>query len=158
MDAYQFLKGDSPANIVKIEVVRTSPWVLLYEKRKDEKVIRKEPFRPFCWITRRLFLKITQGGSGYLSECGIGYRELRYTDDAGKSIPRMADGYCYLLQASKPMSYDGFLSVLGINVYPQNKDDILILPPTEQYMTYSGCRYFSGIKDYAEINSARKDV
>ena len=94
---------------------------------------------------------------------GISVRKLDTKNNKGNEIKSFSNGYTVLFQANRPMSYSEFLNffkILGYPVYSEKKDaddskkekkSYIAITPQEQYLIYTGKRFFKGYDDYNDI-------
>lgn len=99
----------------------------------------------------------------YMKEYGIWFRTLDTRDNNGSPVKEMEDGYTIMFYATKPMSQSTFLEFfkfLGYPIYSDKKDadeskkekkNYVIISPQEQYLIYTGKRFFKGYDDYNDI-------
>ena len=174
-----FIEGTDPQlRIVNLEYKYTDDKIKVYYRdANDVKHYKMEPFYPFVWATRRACLKLCGGDRSevqrLLREYGIAIKTLDTRNNEGEVVPEIAeDGYIFMFQAKRPMSYQRFSKFFkeaGNPLYSKSKDDdnieeeesinvsksddrqYLVVTPQEQFMIANGKRFFKGYEDYDEI-------
>ena len=174
-----FIEGTDPQlRIVNLEYKYTDDKIKVYYRdANDVKHYKMEPFYPFVWATRRACLKLCGGDrpevQRLLREYGIAIKTLDTRNNEGEVVPEMAeDGYIFMFQAKRPMSYQRFSKFFkeaGNPLYSKSKDDdnseeenenfvskaderqYLVVTPQEQFMISTGKRFFKGYEDYDEL-------
>lgn len=174
-----FIEGTDPQlRIVNLEYKYTDDKIKVYYRdANDVKHYKMEPFYPFVWATRRACLKLCGGDrpevQRLLREYGIAIKTLDTRNNEGEVVPEIAeDGYIFMFQAKRPMSYQRFSKFFkeaGNPLYSKSKDDdnveeeesinvsksddrqYLVVTPQEQFMIANGKRFFKGYEDYDEI-------
>ena len=167
-DIEKFIEGHDPQQkIVNLEYSYRDDFItVVYRNEFDQKIKRKEPFRPFCWATLKAFKRLCNGDKNeilrLLRVYGIGWKELSCKDINGVVRHEFDDGYRFLFYAKHPMSYSRFLKFFkdcGNPVYNKDKDEndvkaksdskqYLAVTPQEQFMIATGKRFFKGYDDY----------
>lgn len=167
-----FIEGQDPEErIVNVEYNYEDNFVtVIYRDELDRKCIRKDPYYPFIWATRKACLKLCDGNRDeikrLLSKYGVECKPLDYHTSEGELSSGFEDGYLFLFRAKNPMSYKQFLSFFkeaNNPVYSTDKGEksatqsssskrqFLTVPPVEQYLIYTGKRFFKGYNDYNDL-------
>ena len=164
-----FLRGKDPTPyIISIECGYQDDTVYIIRKKEKDgkKIIQRDQFRPFCWATYDAVMKLNEGFEGRLkqnlSSYGIRCKQLRVRQYEGQEVDRrLIEGYRFLFQAIKAMSYSDFLKFFEYGkcpIYSRKKNDggskkkyYLTVSPVEQYMIYTGKRMFKGYESYDEL-------
>lgn len=172
-DIYTFLEGRDPQErIVNLDYQYNNDYMtVIYRNENDQKCIHKESFYPFLWATKDACLKLAGNDRNGLKErmnkYGIVCKKLDINNVAGVPCEKMKDGYTFMFKAKVPMSYSKFLKffkVSGNAVYSDKSDDTepgsqsssnknqyLVVTPQEQFLIYTGKRFFKGYDDYNDI-------
>ena len=170
-----FLNGYDPMeHIVAIECDYNDEEVfLVYINDKGNKVVRKEPFKPFVWAKYTACDKMFDGDRKLLkskmSQFGIGVKELNTKQNINdESHERLENGYRYMFYAKRKMSFQKFLQFFQLAktpIYSRKKDknedksqDFLAVRPTEQYMMSTGRRLFKGYENYDDLKRLLFDL
>lgn len=162
----QFLEGrDEQKYIVAVESSYDSNFVyLVIHDPKKGKSIEKHRFKPFMWVKEFDSRKFYKGKKDEVRrrmiECGIKFKELRYTNNDGEEVERLKHGYKYLVECSH--SYRKLLDFFkygGIDPMHDNYRDLFIkLGPTEQFLIQTGKRLFKGFEEYDEVHRLTFDI
>lgn len=170
-EIYKFLEGRDPQErIVNLDYQPGDDFItVIYRDENDQKCKHKDPFYPFLWATKDACLKLAgndrQGLLERMKKYGIVCKKLDIDNVEGVPCEKMKDGYTFMFKAKTPMSYGKFLKffkVSGSPVYSDktdeseqgsssNKNQYLVVTPQEQYLIYSGKRFFKGYDDYNDI-------
>lgn len=165
-----FLNGrDSQERIVNLEYSYKNDFIkVFYRDGNDNKCVSEQPFYPFLWAKKAACMKLCDGDrekvKHLLKKYHIWIKELDVTNKDGEVVNEMLDGYTYMFYALEPMSYSKFLKFFKDANYPVNgnfdnnkKDgdkkyssnkDYLSVTPKEQFLIYTGKRFFKGYEDY----------
>lgn len=173
-----FLDGHDPQErIVNFDYKGQNNYItILYRDKDDNKCETTEPFYPFLWATREACDSLKTKSKGSLSALMKRYhiwvKPLDITDNEGKVVEEIIDGYTFMFYATQPISYYSFLDFFkkaGNPVYEdrrkskgggdaedgpvksRNNRQYLVVPPVEQYMIASGKRMFKGYEDYDDL-------
>ena len=173
-EIYTFLEGRDPMErIVNLDYQSNNDYMtVIYRNENDQKCRHKDPFYPFLWATHEACLKLAgndrQGLIDRMKKYGITCTKLDINNVNGVPCEKMKDGYTFMFKAKVPMSYSKFLKffkVSGNPVYSDKTDDkegdsqqnsstkgqYLVVTPQEQYLIYTGKRFFKGYDDYNDI-------
>ena len=172
-DIYTFLEGKDPTErIVNLDYQPQNNYMtVICRNEKDHKYEFKDPFYPFLWATEEACLKLAEIGRKELSDrmkkSGIVCKKLDINNVNGVPCEKMRDGYTFMFKAKEPMAYNKFLKFFescGNPVYSKieekiepgqpiktSKSQYLIVTPQEQYLIYTGKRFFKGYNDYNDI-------
>ena len=173
-EIYTFLEGRDPTErIVNLDYQPQNNYITVICRDKDDhKREFKDPFYPFLWATEEACLKLAECGRRELldrmKKYGIVCKKLDINNVEGVPCEKMRDGYTFIFKARVPMSYGNFLKFFKISgnpVYSDTKDkqddsqtsqassnrQYLVVTPVEQYLIYSGKRFFKGYDDYNDI-------
>ena len=172
-DIERFMNGKDPMErIVNLSYNYSDKYITVqYRNENDEKKSDMEPFYPFAWATLHACLKLCDGNRAMvthkLNEYGIGIKKLRDTNSEGRRIEAASEGYLFMFFAKYPMSYSTFLKFFrdcgnpvypkkdkdGNDIYdcPEDKNQYLVVNPQEQYLIYTGKRFFKGYNDYDDL-------
>ena len=165
-----FLNGrDSQERIVNLEYSYKNDFIkVFYRDENDNKCVSEQPFYPFLWAKKAACVKLCDGDREkvkyLLKKYHIWIKELDVTNKECEVVKEMLDGYTYMFYALEPMSYSKFLKFFKDANYPVNgnfdnnkKDgdkkyssnkDYLTVTPKEQFLIYTGKRFFKGYEDY----------
>lgn len=163
----QFLEGQDPLeHIVSIECGYddNEVFIILYND-KGQKVVRKDDFKPFVWAKQSVCERMFEGDRKQLQakmkEFGIGVKALQTSIDGKEENERLTNGYKYIFQAKRKMSYQKFMMFFQLAktpIYPKKKKnepksdstqkEFLAVSPVEQYMMYTSRRMFKGSENY----------
>lgn len=171
----KFLNGRDPLeHIVSIECGYDDEQVsIIYVNEKGQKRVKLEGFRPFVWAKNSVAVRMFDGDRNELKkhmlDYGIGVRALANSSENGTSAPRLENGYKYMFYAKRSMSYQRFLMFFNAAKTPiyekkSNNDskirtrEFLSVSPVEQYMIYSGKRFFKGYDNYDELKRLQFDL
>ena len=172
-DIERFMNGKDPMErIVNLSYNYADKYITVqYRNENDEKKSEMQPFYPFAWATLHACLKLCDGNRAMvthkLNEYGIGIKKLRDTNSEGRRIEAVSEGYLFMFFAKYPMSYSTFLKFFrecgnpvypkkdkdGNDIYdsPEDKNQYLVVNPQEQYLIYTGKRFFKGYNDYDDL-------
>lgn len=172
-DIERFMNGKDPMErIVNLSYNYADKYITVqYRNENDEKKSEMQPFYPFAWATLHACLKLCDGNRAMvtqkLNEYGIGIKKLRDTNSEGRRIEAASEGYLFMFFAKYPMSYSTFLKFFrecgnpvypkkdkdGNDIYdsPEDKNQYLVVNPQEQYLIYTGKRFFKGYNDYDDL-------
>ena len=171
-DIYRFLEGRDPQErIVNLEYSSRDDFMtVVYRDEEDRKCKHKDPFYPFLWATREACLKLAGTDREHLKfllrKYSIECKPLDTTNVNGVPVEAAENGYTFMFRAKIPMSYGHFLNFFkeaGNPVYKDRKkgeenasvddrnDQYLCVTPQQQYLIYSGKRFFKGYDDYNDI-------
>lgn len=166
-----FLKGSNPQErIIKVECANNESEVsVIYIDDKGVKRIQKDNLYPFCWAKqaagRAMFGGNREVIKKELNRAGIACKPLRTKDMDGKEPERMANGYRVMFYATRPMSHNDFLKFFkraGTPIYGNDDDtderNFMIVSPVEQYLIYTGKRFFKGYDNYDDLHRAQWDL
>lgn len=173
-----FLDGHDPQErIVNFDYKGQNNYItILYRDKDDNKCETTEPFYPFLWATREACDSLKTKSKGSLSALMKRYhiwvKPLDVTNNEGKVVEEIIDGYTFMFYATQPISYYSFLDFFkkaGNPVYEDRRKSkgggdaedspvksrsnrqYLVVPPVEQYMIASGKRMFKGYEDYDDL-------
>jgi len=157
----EFLLGEDPEKyIVALEYdYRSGKIFKVIQDPIQGKQIKSDSFIPFAWVGD-LHGKNFYGGSKAsqkqaMSTHGILIEKLDTHGDE-----RMEKGLKYIVKTTK--SYSNLVNFFkGGGLDPWNRDnsgDIMILPPTEQYLCQKGKRLFKGFDEYDEVHRFVFDI
>lgn len=172
-DIYTFLEGRDPMErIVNLDYQSKNDYMtVIYRNENDQKCRHKDPFYPFLWATLEACIKLAgndrKGLQDRMKKYGITCKKLDINNVNGVPCEKMKDGYTFMFKATTPMSYSKFLKFFkesGNPVYSDRGDDkeedkqtssnkgqYLVVTPQEQYLIYTGKRFFKGYDDYNDI-------
>ena len=164
----EFLDGKNPMeHVVNIECGYQDSEVSLIVRDGDKRILMTDDFKPFCWVKYNACIRMYKGDKQKLkwalNKTGIRIKALRVTDDKGKGVERLENGFRYLFYSTKKMSYSEFMKFFeyaGTPIYPkQNKSqtdnydlrEFFTVSPIEQYMISTGIRLFKGYENYNDL-------
>lgn len=163
----KFLEGRDPMErIVYLDYNYQNDYInVIYRDELDRKCLHKDPFYPFLWATREGCQKLCGGDRAKVKELlkkyNIACKPLRVTDETGVPVSEMEKGYTFMFKAKTPMSYGTFLQFFKdceLPVYSKDetassgaKKYFLTVTPQEQYLIYTGKRFFKGYDDYDQL-------
>lgn len=170
-DIEKFIEGRNPQErIVNLEYSYRDNFItVVYRDENDKKCRKKESFYPFCWATLKACRKLCNGDQEQLKRLmriyKIGVKKLSQTNINGELRHEFDDGYLFLFQAKEPMSYNTFLKFFkecNNPVFSKDKEEdalkskseskqYLIVTPQEQFLIYTGKRFFKGYDDYDQV-------
>ena len=159
-------------HIVNIECSYSDDKVsIIYVNKEGKKMIKLDDFKPFVWAKNSVAVRMFEGDREELKkrmiEYGISVKALQ-TNNGDKEVDeRLSNGYKYLFYAKKPMSFQQFLMFFQMAKTPiydnKKKKDVkeinisnkefLSVSPVEQYMIYSGKRFFKGYDNYDDYSN-----
>lgn len=160
-----FLEGHNPQErIVNLDYNYQNDFMtVIYRDELDRKCKQNDPFYPFLWATKEGCQKLCGGDRAcikqLLGEYNIECKALRVTNNKGVVCQSMLNGYTILFRAKTAMSYSRFLKFFddaGVSVYSKDNDtsskqNFLTVTPQEQYLIYTGKRFFKGYDDYNQL-------
>ena len=163
----KFLEGRDPMErIVYLDYSYQNDYInVFYRDEQDRKCVHRDSFYPFLWATREGCQKLCGGDRAKVKELlkkySIGCKPLRITDETGVPVEEMQNGYTFMFKAKVPMSYSSFLQFFKdceLPVYSKDetassgtKKYFLTVTPQEQYLIYTGKRFFKGYDDYDQL-------
>lgn len=173
-EIYKFLEGKDPTErIVNLDYQSGDDFItVIFRDEQDRRGRFKDPFYPFLWATKEACLRLAKEGRQVLQdrmkEYGIKCIKLDTNNVEGVPCEAVEDGYTFMFKAKTPMSYSKFLKFFekaGNPVFSRPKDEndntqqtnqsskgqYLVVTPQEQYLIYSGKRFFKGYDDYNDI-------
>lgn len=172
-----FLMGRDPMErIISIECdYMDAKAAVIYADKYGNKRLRMEPFKPFAWVKHCAAVRMFDGNRTMLrkklNEYGITIKALQTAKDGQKPSERLANGYKYLFQSRRAMSFQKFLIFFqqaGTPIYKRKKkgekdgeeknNDILTCSPVEQYMIETGRRLFKGYDNYDDLKRMSWDI
>lgn len=170
-----FINGrDTMTGIVNIEYQYRNDYVeVYYRDANDQKHISKEPFYPFLYATKEACRKMCGGDRNkvrsLMQSCHIAMTGMSTCDNEGNVVAEMEKGYTVRIQATQPMSYAAFREFFDRAGNPISKRKIsqddtdsesrladdnsqyYTITPKEQFLIYTGKRYFKGYDDYNQL-------
>lgn len=170
-----FLNGRDPLErIVSIECGYEDEQVsIIYVNEKGQKRVKLEGFRPFVWAKNSVAVRMFDGNrqslKKHMLEYGIGVKALANASYTGQTSPRLENGYKYMFYAKKNMTYQRFLMFFNAAHTPIHEKgsaidnkirtrEFLAVSPVEQYMIYTGKRFFKGYDNYDELKRLQFDL
>lgn len=171
-----FLMGHDPMErIITIECDYQDENVsIVYVNESGEKRLKLDAFKPFAWVKHSAAIRMFEGNRGTLKrklrEYGITIKALKTSKDGKPAHERLENGYKYLYQATRRMSFQTFLMFFqeaGTPIYERkkkNSDDvtddkeIMTCSPVEQYMISTGRRLFKGYANYDDLTRMSWDI
>ena len=166
-DIAKFLEGKDPMErIVYLDYTYQNDFInVFYRDEQDRKCVHRDSFYPFLWATKEGCQKLCNGDRAKVKELlkkyNIGCKPLRVTDETGVPVEEMEKGYTFMFKAKVPMSYSTFLQFFKeceLPVYSKDetsssssKKYFLTVTPQEQYLIYTGKRFFKGYDDYDQL-------
>ena len=165
----QFLNGRDPMErIVSIECEYNDEKVsIVFINANGQKRIKLDDFKPFVWAKNSVAVRMFEGDRNALKrammEFGIGVKALHIKTDNSVESDRLENGYKYIFYAKRAMSFQRFLQFFQLAktpIYETTKKTVttgfrtrefLAVSPVEQYMIYSGRRFFKGYESYDEL-------
>lgn len=161
-----FLSGHDPMErIVNLDYKYNDDEITIYYRDEyDNKCQTTDYFHPFCWATRSACCKLCNGNKdelkALLNKYDIKVKKLDTRDVNGVERQEYENGYIFMFYTIKAMSYARFIDFFekaGNPLYSKNNDtttrsnQYLVVTPQEQYMIYSGKRFFKGYEDYDQL-------
>ena len=161
-----FLSGhDTMERIVNLDYKYSDDKITIYYRdENDNKCVTTDYFHPFCWATRSACSKLCKGNKDelktLLNKYDIKVKKLDTRDVNGVERQEYENGYLFMFYTVKAMSYARFIEFFekaGNPLYSKNNDttnrsnQYLVVTPQEQYMIYSGKRFFKGYEDYDQL-------
>ncbi len=164
----KFIDGRDPQErIVNLLYTYKDDFVsVVYRNKDDVKMIKKEPFKPFCWATLEACHKLFNGDRDetfkQMAKYKIGAKRLSQKNVNGEIRHEFDDGYLVMFYAQERMSYSrflGFFKKAGNPIYSDDNDpnsrqrsrQYLCVTPQEQFLISTGKRFFKGYDDYDEV-------
>src|SRR5210317_568752 len=156
-----FLLGEDPEKyIVALEYDYASGKIFkIIQHPEQGKVIKSDTFIPFAWVGDLRGINFYRGSKAAqkqaMSTHGILIEKLDTHGDE-----RMEKGLKYMVKTTK--SYSNLVNFFkggGLDPWGRdNSNDIMILPPTEQYLCQKGKRLFKGFDEYDEVHRFVFDI
>lgn len=171
-----FLMGHDPMErIITIECDYQDEKVsIIYVNDKGEKRLKFDNFKPFAWVRHSAAIRMFEGNRSTLKhklrEYGITIKTLKTTNSDKPLSERLENGYKYLYQATRKMSFQTFLNFFqeaGTPIYerknnnsdvPNTGKEIITCSPVEQYMISTGKRLFKGFANYDDLTRMSWDI
>lgn len=174
-DIDRFINGhDEMTGIVNLEYQYRNNFIDVYYWDTDgQKKISREPFYPFLYATKDACRKMCGGDRKALIELmkkyGISMTGMSTCDNDGNVVEEMEKGYTVRIQATVPMSYSDFREFFERANNPISKRRIsqeedesesklyddntqyYTITPKEQFLIYTGKRFFKGYDDYNQL-------
>ena len=157
----QFLNGEDPEKyIVALEYDYASGKIFKVIQHPEQgKVIKSDTFVPFAWVGDLHGINFYGGSKSSqkqaMSTHGIVIEKLDTHGDE-----RMEQGLKFLVKTTKTYSnLVNFFKAGGLD--PWNREtsgNIMILPPTEQYLVQKSKRLFKGFDEYDEVHRFVFDI
>ena len=162
----EYLEGYDPQKyIVGIESsYRENKISLIIHDPKRGKRIEKHKLKPFLWMKTPDMSIFYKGDRRKIKkemrEGGIKFIPLDTTDEEGKEVNRLTDGYKFLVTGKG--TYGELLKFFkegGIGVYDEkHRDNFLAISPSEQYLIQTGKRLFKGMDEYDDVHRLSFDI
>ena len=171
-----FLMGHNPMeHIITMECSYDDEKVsVIYVNEEGQKRVKLEPFKPFVWVKHSAAIRMFEGNRGTLRkklrEYGITIKALKTGDEGSEFSDRLENGYKYLFQSTRAMSYQHFMMFFqeaGTPIYERKKkgDDskdsnkeFMACSPVEQHMIETGERLFKGYENYDDLLRMSFDI
>lgn len=174
-DIDKFINGrDEMRGIVNLEYQYRNNFIDVYYWDTDgQKKISREPFYPFLYATKDACRKMCGGDKksliALLKKRGISMLGMSTCDNDGNVVGEMEKGYTVRIQATVPMSYNDFRAFFEETQNPISKRRIsqdeeenesklyddnsqyYTITPKEQFLIYTGKRFFKGYDDYNQL-------
>ena len=174
-DIDKFINGrDEMRGIVNLEYQYRNNFIDVYYWDADgQKKISREPFYPFLYATKDACRKMCGGDKkslvALLKKRGISMLGMSTCDNDGNVVEEMEKGYTVRIQATVPMSYNDFRAFFEETQNPISKRRIsqdeeenesklyddnsqyYTITPKEQFLIYTGKRFFKGYDDYNQL-------
>lgn len=157
----QFLNGEDPEKyIVALEYDYASGKIFkIIQHPVQGKVIKSDTFIPFAWVGNLHGVNFYGGSKAAqkqaMSTHGIIIDKLETHGDE-----RLEGGLKFLVKTTK--SYSNLVNFFkggGLDPWGRgNSDNIMILPPTEQYLIQKSKRLFKGFDEYDEVHRFVFDI
>jgi len=162
----EYLEGyDDQKYIVGVESsYRENKISLIIHDPERGKRIEKHKLKPFLWM-KSPDMSIFYGGDRRLiknkmREFGIKFIPLNIENEEGNEIPRLINGYKFLVTCRG--SYGQLLSFFKegkMEVYSEeHRDNFLAINPTEQFLIQTGKRLFKGMDEYDDVHRLSFDI
>ena len=162
----EYLEGyDEQKYIVGVESsYRENKISLIIHDPERGKRIEKHKLKPFLWM-KSPDMSIFYGGDRRLiknkmREFGINFIPLNIENEEGNEIPRLINGYKFLVTCRG--SYGQLLSFFKegkMEVYSEeHRDNFLAINPTEQFLIQTGKRLFKGMDEYDDVHRLSFDI
>lgn len=165
-DIKTFLEGTNPLqHLTNIECGYNDNMVSLIIRNGDKKYLKKDDFKPFCWVKYSACIRMYKGDRNRLkwalNKSGIKIKALEVKDENGKGVERLEKGFKYLFYADKKMTFAEFMKFFefaGTPIYPKKGESVnamekefFVVSPIEQYMISTGIRLFKGYDNYDDL-------
>lgn len=174
-DIDKFINGrNEMRGIVNLEYQYRNNFIDVYYWDADgQKKISREPFYPFLYATKDACRKMCGGDKksliALLKKRGISMLGMSTCDNDGNVVEEMEKGYTVRIQATVPMSYNDFRAFFEETQNPISKRRIsqddeenesklyddnsqyYTITPKEQFLIYTGKRFFKGYDDYNQL-------
>lgn len=156
-----FLLGEDPEKyIVALEYdYRSGKIFKIIQDPIQGKQIKTDTFIPFAWVGD-LHGKKFYGGSKAAQKQAMSTHGILIEKLDTHGDERMEKGLKYLVKTTK--SYSNLVNFFkggGLDPWGRdNSSDIMILPPTEQYLCQKGKRLFKGFDEYDEVHRFVFDI
>jgi hypothetical protein len=159
-DIQKYLEGyDEQKYIVGIESsYRENKVHLIIHDPEKGKRIEKHKFRPFLWMKTPQVDKLYNGDRRTIKkkmrEYSISIKELQTTVEGQEDIPRLVNGYKFIVHTKK--SYTQLINFFkdgGMDIFSEeHRPNFMTCSPTEQFLIQTGKRLFKGMEDYEDIH------
>lgn len=169
-EIHEFLEGRDPEQrIVNLDYQNQNSYIRVkLRDENDKKYYHEEPFYPFLWATHEACMKLVgndrEAFKARMRKRGIECKKLSIDNIEGVPCEKMLNGYRFMFRAKVPMSYNEFLRFFkdcGNPVYSDKKEkeeegkstkgQYLVVTPQEQFLIYTGKRFFKGYDDYNDV-------
>ena len=157
----EFLLGEDPEKyIVALEYdYRSGKIFKVIQDPIQGKQIKSDTFIPFAWVGD-LHGKRFYGGSKAAQKQAMSTHGILIEKLDTHGDERMEKGLKYMVKTTK--SYSNLVNFFkggGLDPWGRdNSNDIMILPPTEQYLCQKGKRLFKGFDEYDEVHRFVFDI
>jgi DNA polymerase elongation subunit (family B) len=165
-DIQKYLEGyDEQKYIVGIESsYRENKVHLIIHDPEKGKRIEKHKFRPFLWMKTPQVDKLYNGDRRTIKkkmrEYSISIKELQTTVEGQEDIPRLVNGYKFIVHTKK--SYTQLINFFkdgGMDIFSEeHRPNFMTCSPTEQFLIQTGKRLFKGMEDYEDIHRLSYDI
>ena len=162
----EYLEGyDDQKYIVGVESsYRENKISLIIHDPEKGKRIEKHKLRPFLWMKSPDMSIFYEGNRREIKkkmrEFGIKFIPLDIKNENGEEIPRLIDGYKFLVTCRG--TYGDLLNFFKqgkMEVYSEeHRDKFLAISPTEQFLIQSGKRLFKGMDEYDDVHRLSFDI
>jgi DNA polymerase elongation subunit (family B) len=162
----KYLEGyDEQKYIVGIESsYRENKVHLIIHDPEKGKRIEKHKFRPFLWMKTPQIDKLYGGDRRIIKrkmrEYSISIKEVQTTIEGEEDIPRLINGYKFLVHSKK--SYGQLINFFkdgGMDIFSEDhRPNFMTINPTEQFLIQTGKRLFKGMEDYEDIHRLSYDI